>query len=305
MRRTRRLAGVLAAAWIVTACEYVVMPPDDRPGGGEGAEARGWSAVATAIEPGGDGTQIDLTIRNDTGDWSAMHAIEDSAVLTSGDGGSMACDASFVGTGGHRLAPGMQMRGYVAGPKSEPTVELIRVECPGAAPSAGARLAFDYAYATGEYNYYDPDASTAQGTLEIELDQVATDLSYPVAEPIDGLIQPPTVEITAINDVQLTMAGVERSDTGLAFEWETSNPGEYPSYVHIGLPPVIGADGILYGVYESPDLESVPVTPAGETAEWATETAVPADVDGLYVLLSVESKKQRLFVNYAIDITDS
>jgi hypothetical protein len=32
---------------------------------------------------------------------------------------------------------------------------------------------------------------------------------------------------------------------------------------------------------------------------------VPADVGGLYILLSVESKKQRLFVNYAIDITDA
>jgi hypothetical protein len=56
--------------------------------------------------------------------------------------------------------------------------------------------------------------------------------------------------------------------------------------------------------YESPDIASVPVTPAGKTAEWTTEVAAPDDASGLYVLLSVESKEQRLFVNYAIDITD-
>ena len=74
--------------------------------------------------------------------------------------------------------------------------------------------------------------------------------------------------------------------------------------MHIGVPPVIGSDGIVYGFYESPDLASVPITPPAGTAEWTTNTAVPTDVVGLYILLSVESKKQRLFVNYLIDITD-
>jgi len=32
--------------------------------------------------------------------------------------------------------------------------------------------------------------------------------------------------------------------------------------------------------------------------------AVPKDVKDLYILLSVESKKQRLFSHYAVDITD-
>ena len=54
-----------------------------------------------------------------------------------------------------------------------------------------------------------------------------------------------------------------RTDDGLEFAWETSNPGEYPSFVHIGNPPVIGSDGIIYGYYESPDLATVPMTPAG------------------------------------------
>ncbi len=61
---------------------------------------------------------------------------------------------------------------------------------------------------------------------------------------------------------------------------------------------------MIYGFYQSPDLASVPVTGAGKTAEWTTEVAVPKDVAGPYMLLSVESKKQRLFTNYAVDITD-
>lgn len=102
----------------------------------------------------------------------------------------------------------------------------------------------------------------------------------------------------------LTLTGVQRSDTGVQFRWQTSNPGEYPTYVHVGNPPVIGEDGILYGFYETPDILSVPITPAGDTAEWATEVAVPQDVKGLYIMLSAESGKQRLYANYAIDITD-
>jgi hypothetical protein len=39
-------------------------------------------------------------------------------------------------------------------------------------------------------------------------------------------------------------------------------------------------------------------------AEWTTEVAVPKDVKGLYLLLSAESGKARLFANYAVDITD-
>ena len=62
--------------------------------------------------------------------------------------------------------------------------------------------------------------------------------------------------------------------------------------------------GVVYGFYESPDIASVPITPAGKTAEWTTEVAVPEEVKGLYIMLSVESGKQRLFTNYCIDITD-
>jgi hypothetical protein len=102
----------------------------------------------------------------------------------------------------------------------------------------------------------------------------------------------------------LTLTDVTRTDGGLQFKWQNDNPGEYPTYVHIGNPPVIGADGIIYGLYESPDIASVPVTGAGKTAQWTTEVAVPKEVGDLYTLLSVEARKQRLFENHAIDITD-
>ena len=68
-----------------------------------------------------------------------------------------------------------------------------------------------------------------------------------------------------------------RTDTGLELDWQATNPGDYASSVHIGLPPVVGSDGIVYGFWESPDLASVPVTPPGGTADWSTELVVPED----------------------------
>lgn len=93
-------------------------------------------------------------------------------------------------------------------------------------------------------------------------------------------------------------------DKGLQFAWNAFNPSAYPTYVHIGTPPVIGTDGILYGYYETPDIVSVPITPAAGQAEWTTGVAVPQDAKGFYIMLSVETGKARLFANYALDITD-
>ncbi len=50
------------------------------------------------------------------------------------------------------------------------------------------------------------------------------------------------------------------------------------------------------------DMVSAPVTPSEGETEWTTAVTVPQDVKGFYILLSVESKKQRLYVNYALDI---
>ena len=196
------------------------------------------------------------------------------------------------------------MRGFVSGTKAEPVVETIRVECPGVTGvTPGAKLALDTTFWTGDFDYYDEDATRTERTIEVDLDKVAADLTYPVAIPVDGLIQPASTPITAINDVVLTLADAVRTDDGLEMTWKTTNPGEYPSFVHIGQPPVIGADGILYGRYESPDIAEAPLTPPGGEETWTTTVAVPPEVKGLIVPLSVESQA-RHFVHYAIDLTD-
>lgn len=304
MRNKKILIMMLVCAMLVFACDYIVTPEFvDTP---EALVSKGWTAVVTNVAQTGAGDlHIDLTIRNETGDWSAMQAINGKpAVLTASDGKTVNCDTVFVGTGGHRLAPGFQMRGYTAGTKQEPAIQPLYVECKGVETSPGARLAIAYSYVTGEYNYFEQDATRTEARLDADIDQVAVDLNYPIYAQVSDLILAPDLSIEAINKNILTLSKVARTETGLQFTWLNTNPTEYPLYVHIGLPPVIGADGILYGFYESPDIASPPITPAGSSVEWTTDVAVPQEVGGFYILLSVESKKQRLFVNYAIDISD-
>ena len=208
-----------------------------------------------------------------------------------------------VGTGGHRVAPGLRIRGYQAGTKAELETEPIGVECAGATAEAGSTLAIDYRYATGDYNYYDPDASVASATLEVPLDPVAADLAFPVGRAGRGRRGGLRRALAAINGMAVRLAAARRTDTGLELDWEATNPGEYPSTVHIGIPPVVGADGVIYGFWESPDLASAPVIPPGEAATWSTTVDVPPDVTGLYLLLSVENGKARLFANHLLDLT--
>jgi len=300
-RKTAHLVLALSMLFVF-ACEYIVLPDEEDTGSVYGANL-GWGAKVTGVGTTAAGDlKIDLAIRNDTADWSAMRAEEKPAVLTAADGKKTNCGSVFVGTGGHRLAPGFQMRGYIAGKKSEPIVQIISVECKGAAAGAGSVLTIEYSYVTGPYNYYEQDKTKAFGKLEIPLDEVATDLKYPVAQSLEGLIKPSDTAIQALNEVVLTLQGISRTDTGLQFKWQTENPGEYPTYVHIGNPPVIGDDGILYGFYETPDIVSAPITPSGGKTEWSTDVTMPGGVGGLYILLSVETGKARLFANYAIEI---
>ena len=49
------------------------------------------------------------------------------------------------------------------------------------------------------------------------MDDVATDLTYPVAVPVDGLVQGPEVEIVALNKVVLTLTDIQRVENGLQF----------------------------------------------------------------------------------------
>lgn len=296
------LVTVIVGAMLVSGCGYIVLPEDDQ--SQAPTSTKGWAGVVTSVGQSQSGSlRVELAIRNDTGYWSAMEATSGTASVKSSSGGSSRCDTVFVGTGGNRLAPGFQMRGYTGGSASKPVAQLLYVECSGASAAAGSTLSIDYTYVIGDYNFYERPKTYSAG-LTVKLDQVATDLTYPVAEPVDGLIEKAGAKIDAINECTLTMVGAKRTETGLEFDWSTQNPTDYPVFVHIGIPPVIGSDGILYGFYQSPHLEDPPITLSKQSAAWTTKQTVPAADSGLYVLVSVESRQQKLFVSHVIDITD-
>jgi hypothetical protein len=295
---------------ILAAAGYIVVPACD-PGdhgwgcGSEATLAKGWIVRATNVGTSSAGDlRIDLTILNETGEWSAMQAVPDKpALLKAANGQATNCDTVFVGTGGHYLAPGFQMRGYTDGTEADPKTQLIYVECKGGEVPAGSTLSIDANYVTGQYNYYDKTATTADTTLEVDLDQVAKDLKYPIVTPVEGLIQKSSDKITGLNDVTLTLTDAKRTDKGLEFQWQAFNPSDYPSALHVGPPPVLGADGILYGLYKDPGSVSAPLTSPGKTTEWMTSVNAPQDVKGFYIMVSVETGT-RLFTSYAIDVTD-
>jgi hypothetical protein len=300
--------ALLAYAFFTFACVYIVLPEGlEAPKAvvGEGGESK-WNAVVTNVgesEPGD--LHIDITIRNDTGDWSMMRAVpKKPAVLTTSDGKTINCDTVFIGTGGHRLAPGFQMRGYTAGKKDALEIQLLYVECAEAAAGAGSKLSIEYESFGGILDDYAPEANKTKGVLELNLDEVVADLQYPIASTIDGLIQDAGVSITGLSDNVVALLDVQRTDAGFQFTWQNFNPTKFPLKTHIGTPPVIGSDGVIYGFYESLDIVPIPITPPNEKMEWTTEVAFPQDVKGFYILLSVESKKPRTYVNYALDITD-
>ncbi|MFH1524345.1 MAG: hypothetical protein ABIF04_05220 [Chloroflexota bacterium] len=303
MSYKKNLIPILISTFLLFACAYIVTPVVDVTP--TSTAAKGWIAAVTKVDSSSTGDLlIDITIRNETGDWSAMQAVAGRpAVFTASDGQKTNCDTVFVGTGGHSLAPGFQMRGYTGGTKAEPKTQLLNVECKGVAATPGSKLSVDYSYVTGTYNYY-VAAKSVNGKFELNLDEVVSGLTYPIAEPVQGLIEKSSDQISAINDCILTLTDVKRTDTGLELAWETNNPGEYPTYVHIGIPPVLGLDGILYGFYEDPTLADAPITLPSQTANWTSSVTVPQDATGFYILVSVETKQQKNFFSHVVDITD-
>ena len=298
---------LLVSSLFIFACVYVVLPEGlEEAGAAEGLGSGVWSAVVTNVGTSDTGDlHVDVTIRNDTGVWSTMHAVPDQpAILQTGDGKTVNCDTVFIGTGGHRLAPGFQTRGYTIGDVAAPQVQTLYVECKGTASSPGSILTIHYESFNGILDDYDPEANKTEGTLELNLDEVAADLIYPIAAPVDGLIQDVGTDIPALSDNVVTMLNAQRTDSGFQFTWQNFNPTKFPLKTHIGTPPVIGSDGIIYGVYETLDIVPVDITPANENMQWTTEVAVPSDAKGFYVLLSVESNKPRTYLNYALDISD-
>jgi len=300
--------ALLAYAMFSFACKYIVLPEglETQEVEEEGSASKVWNAVVTNVAKSEVGDlHIDLAIRNDTGDWSKMEAVADQpALLTTGDGKKTQCDTVFVGTGGHRLAPGFQTRGYTTGEMDAPTTQPLYVECKGAEAAPGSTLSIDYVSFGGELDDYDPEANKTEAVLEVNLDEVVTDLIYPIATPVEGLLLKPGAEISALSENVITLLDALRTETGFQFTWQNFNPTKFPLKTHIGIPPVIGADGIIYGPYETIDIPSIPITPAGGKVDWTTEVVVPPDGSGFYILLSVESKKPRTYLNYVIDISD-
>jgi hypothetical protein len=301
------IPALLAYVLFSFACVYIVLPEGlEAPEVVEGADSKVWNAIVTNVGQSDAGDlHVDITIRNDTGDWSTMRAVADKpALLTLGDGTTSNCDTVFISTGGHRLPPGFQMRGYTGGKKDDLQTQLLYVECKGATVDAGASLSMDYVSFGGDLDDYDPELNKTEGTLQLNLDEIITDLTYPIASPVEGLVQKTDISVTALSDNVITLLDVQRTDTGFQFNWQNFNPTKFPLKTHIGTPPVIGSDGVLYGFYESLDIVPIPITPANENMQWPTEVAVPRDMTGFYILLGVESKKPRTYVFYVIDITD-
>jgi hypothetical protein len=299
----RPLATLAAFAVLLAGCGYIVTPEDDA-SPTPATPSAGWTALATKVEAASGGLHVDVTLRNDSGDWSSMTADATGSVsLTGADGKSVACTNIAIGTGGNNVAPGLQVRGYTSGTKADPKTQLIGVDCP-VAPAAGQRLAVAYTFTMGPFNYYSP-ARPAKGTLAVDLDKLATDLTYPIATEVTGLVQKADASIEAINQCVLTLTKVERTADGYTFSWHTQNPTDYPTYVHIGTPPVVGSDGVIYGLYKSPHLAITPITPAKSSTDWTTEVIVPKDVTTPYILLSVESQAQKFFVSHLVAIGGS
>ena len=298
------LIPIIATTLISFACVYIVVPADllITP---TSVLSKGWSGVVTNVgETGAGGLHIDLAIVNNAQDWSAMQADEGKpASLTSSDGKKTNCDTVFVGTGGTNLAPGFQMRGYTGGTKFEPKIQLLFVECEGVAASSGSKLSIEYNYVTGPYDLHIPSVPI-NATMVLDLDQVVRDLKYPVATTPGDLIEKIGNKISAINNFTLTLADVKRTENGLALFWQDYNPSDYPNYVHIGTPPVIGADGIIYGRYEDPSIAEPTIALSKSTGEWKTVVTVPGNVTGLYVMVSVEIRQSMYYISHVIDITD-
>jgi hypothetical protein len=298
------LIPIVLCALLSLACRYIVVPADlmATP---TSVTSKGWSGLVTDISETNTGSlHIDLAIKNDTQDWSAMQADEGKpAILTTSDGKRSNCNSIFVTTGGTSLAPGFQMRGYTSGTKNATKVQLLYVECESAVASSGSKLSIKYSYVTGAYDLHVPSVPS-NATLVLDLDQVVTDLKYPIATPIANLIEKVGDKINAINNFTVTLNDAIRTDTGLELHWQDYNPSDYANYVHIGTPPVIGSDGIIYGLYEDPSIADATIALSKGTAEWTTTVVVPKEVTNLYVLVSVETRQSKYFVSHVIDISD-
>ncbi len=279
-------------------------PAPGAPPPGEGQSAapagQGWALIPLNIATSAEGDlHVDLAARNDTGQWSVMKAQDKPATLKTSSGKEIQCDTVKVSSGGHYIPPAFQFRGYTL---KDGKTQLLSVECKGADPY-GAKIIVPYTYVTGKYDYYAQEKGKAEGLLEADLGKVQATLTYPAATPDAGKAQALSEAIPSLNDTTLTNEGAARTDDAIKFKWKVTNPGEYDTKVHIGEPPVLGADGIIYGARVSPDIVDQPFATAKGGAAFETTVKVPKDVSGLFLLLSVEQERERLFGNYLVDLS--
>ena len=262
------------------------------------------NVTESPADGGGSLLHVDLAARNDSGDWGSMAAAdpeERATTVTTPDGQEHNCDTVLVSTDGHYLPPGFQMQGYISKREGKKT---LFVECNIGDSAAGGTLTVPYTLVTGEYDYYEKGDNVFQSQVTVDLEQSPPVLTYP-AESVEVETHALTEEFPALNKSRLVNTAFNRSDEGVSFQWQVTNPGEYGTKVHIGRPPVLGSDGIIYGARVSPDIVDVPMAgPDGGVSEFETEVEVPPEVEGLYMLLSVEQKRERLFSNYLIDLTE-
>jgi len=302
------LLGLVLAGVALTGCDYIV-PPVNFDTATPPPTDNGWSGVALGVSQSNGSLHVDLAITNNTAQWSAMDVTASTAKVVDASGSSHDCATDYIGTskfvnsGGWYLPPGFVMKGYTGGTLQQPTTQPLFVECAGVSPAAGQKLSIDYKYITGAFNYY-VATKPKSANMKVDLDKVAADTKFPVSDKVPHLpVVKPGDKIPALNGCSLILVDAKRTDTGLQFDWESLAPGA-ATFIHVGNPPVIGSDGILYGYYQSPHLADVPVTPAGGDTEWSTKVTVPKDVTGLYVLAPVETQQQKYFVDHLIDITD-
>ncbi len=176
------------------------------------------------------------------------------------------------------------MRGYTGGTKAKPRPSSSTSSAQGAAAAAGSKPLDQLQLRHGRVQLLlAVDSNERQARPRSRQGRHGPDVSgrHAGRRPDREAGRPRSTPSTTARSPS---RGSTRTADGLEFRWHTENPTAYPTYVHIGIPPVIGSDGIIYGLYESPHLADTPITPAGQSADWTTEVAVPKDVTGLYIL---------------------
>ena len=237
--RPARAAMLVVCAVVLGACGYIVTPGRrEQPRRQQTAGV--WTAIATAVTqtPAGD-LHVDLAIRNDTGDWSAMSVAPSGAVsLTTGDGKTEPVRDRLRGHRRHEPGPRLpdaRLHRRHEGRAGRPSCSTSSAPGRRRQPDRGWPSATRTSRASSTTTRRPrPRAAGSRSTWTSS----AADLTYPVAEPVDGLVQKASDPIEAINKCVLTLTSATRTDTGLEFAWHTENPTAYPTYVHIGTPPV-------------------------------------------------------------------